>query len=272
MAKYQYNENKAKSIMNNFGSAFSIVAWFFIVLAVKWDELPNQTHVNITPALTPYFQGLLFIAMVMIPIAKLFRRLKLNSIKIDSSRKGLKISFLGKEYFFAWKDLKKATIIYDSSIFNKQLFPRKIILRQGQPPQTNIIEIDNNPYEMQMPDTVRLIEEILDHEPAVPQEVIGLKNYCPWHGRFLGKKCSKCNGNITTISRWSKCFYSINPSLLCLLAALTLLGPIFIWLSAAGFMLFIASPMLILIKNDINISNQSQNKVSPKKEKKNENT
>ena len=257
MAQYQYKENKISNIMNIIGGTIPIILWFFISFTVKdFTQLPNGMGIPKSSVIP--FQVILIILLLFLPMSNLSRRFRQNSLKVVTNRKGLTVSVSGVEKKFSWHELTNSLVIYGHFHFikNKEMIPRKLILKkapiQGQFQPGDIIEIDNNPYGMSFPDMEKLIDEIRKNEPKIKQEVIGIENYCP-HCKIKinNNLCKQCEGNIKTVPRYQKLFYTTKFSAILFVTLLSLTGSEILWISAGIItILFIILPTFMAYKED----------------------
>ena len=195
---YQYKENKFKTFMADSAALLLMMSYFFIMFGINWDEVNSKTRLNLAKEARIPFFVVMSIPMVFIPMGGMARRKRSYTTRIETTRKGFKIDCTGQKRVFTWFEMKNATIIYNTTL-TRQIYPRKIILRQGQPPKVDIIELDNEPYGIELPNIVEFVKEILEHEPKTPQELIGAENYCPWHGHYDGGACHVCKSRIKAL-------------------------------------------------------------------------
>lgn len=259
---YQYKENKFKTFMADSAALLLMMSYFFIMFGINWDEVNSKTRLNLAKEARIPFFVVMSIPMVFIPMGGMARRKRAYTTRIETTRKGFKIDCTGQKRVFTWFEMKNATIIYNTTL-TRQIYPRKIILRQGQPPKVDIIELDNEPYGIELPNIVEFVKEILEHEPKTPQELIGAENYCPWHGHYDGGACHVCKSRIKAPSRWIKLFYTVKPEYIFLTAGFSLLGP-----EAGGFalvmaILAIALPLIMAIKTDRIFANAKKDSEKP---------
>ena len=152
MAVYQYKENKISNVMNIIGCIIPIILWFVIAFCVK-DFTQLSNGIGVPKKLVIYFQLILAFLLLVIPMGNISRRMRQNTLKLVTNRKGLTVSgTAGVEKKFSWHELTNSLVIYGNIPFtkNKEMIPRKLILRkpqtQGQMQPGDIIEIDN-PFE-----------------------------------------------------------------------------------------------------------------------------
>lgn len=245
MAIYQFNSDPKLSKLNDFSTVISIAFFATIPLLTRLGDktkLPPEFKVNFWPIMI--FLG---IFMVCIPFIKLIKRKRDEALKIEATKKGLHITLFESKNIYAWKDLSRSVIIYD--ILNNKLYPRKIILRHG----TTGTAIDNPPYGRKFNDIIGFVKELTDNIPNIRQEVIGLKQFCPWCGPLEHDgKCPKCLGKIEYVPKANKIFYNINIGVLTASIALFFMGgKTYLVVLLTGLLLlliFIISPVYWLLK------------------------
>ena len=258
MAVYQYKENKISNVMNIIGCIIPIILWFVIAFCVK-DFTQLSNGIVVQKKLVIYFQLILAFLLLVVPMGNISRRMRQNSLKIVTNRKGLTVSgTAGVEKKFSWHELTNSVVIYGNIPFTKkkEMIPRKLILRKPQTQEQmqlgDIIEIDNNPFGMSFPDMEALIDEIRQNEPKIKQEVIGVENYCPHcKMKISNNLCKKCEGNIKMIPRWTKLFYTTKFSAVLFVILLSLTNSKILWISAGIIaILFVILPTFVAYKED----------------------
>jgi len=243
MAQYAYATKGKKEKTQDIISLIGIAAYFSLVMiapSIQKSQLDPTLSKNLYPIM-----GLLFIIMVLIPMYKMAKRKKNNSVLIETTRKGFALTVLDKKETIAWKDLEKSVIIYD--FMQTKIVVRKIILRYG----TNSLSLDNEPYGNQITNLTEFVQLLTKNVPNIRQQLIGMKNVCPWCGNYPGgKRCPKCEGKIEYVPRIQKIFYTVKIDIILAAVAGMFMGKLLFFIGAALIILLVLLPLSIALRSD----------------------
>lgn len=247
MATYAYTSDKKDKFYDTV-SLIGIAAYFSLVFI-----MPSLQKAQLDPFMKQNLYAImavLFIVMAVIPMYKLSKRKKNASLSIETTRKGILLTVLGKKETIAWKELEKSVIIYDTA--SGKIVPRKFILRYGR----NSVSFDNEPYGSKFENAVEFAHLLSENVPNISQEVIGFRGVCPWCGPYRqSKKCPECHGKIKYVPRIQKIFYTVKIDIIFVALAAMLMGKLLFIIGSVLIVLLVILPLYMAIRSDSAIKN-----------------